>query len=95
MLGLGADEFINYHEQRFEDAVKDVDAVFDTVGGETLERSYGVVKKGGWLVSIVGEPAQDKLSSTEFTLNASRFTPREQTSSFWLHKSPPVSSNLR
>ena len=60
VLGLGADEFINYHEQRFEDAVKDVDAVFDTVGGETLERSYGVVKKGGWLVSIVGEPAQDE-----------------------------------
>ena len=60
VLGLGADEFINYHEQRFEDTVKDVDAVFDTVGGDTLSRSFEVVKKGGWLVSIAGEPTREQ-----------------------------------
>ena len=60
VLGLGADEFIDYHAQRFEDAVKDADAVFDTVGGDTLPRSFKVVKAGGWLVSIAGDPAQEQ-----------------------------------
>lgn len=53
VLGLGADEFVDYREQRFEDVVKDVDAVLDTVGGDTLIRSFRVVKPGGWVVSIV------------------------------------------
>ncbi|MCG3122169.1 MAG: 2-haloacrylate reductase [Phycisphaerales bacterium] len=58
---LGADQVIDYKTQKFEDVVKDVDVVFDTVGGETRERSYGVIKKGGFFVSIVGPPAPDKL----------------------------------
>jgi hypothetical protein len=37
---LGADEVIDYGTERFEDVVRDVDVVFDTVGGETLERSW-------------------------------------------------------
>src|SRR5206468_1022255 len=37
---LGADEVIDYRTERFEDVVRDVDVVFDTVGGETLERSW-------------------------------------------------------
>src|SRR5947207_3298054 len=48
--GLGADEVIDYRAERFEDVVRDVDVVFDTVGGETLERSWGVLKPGGRLV---------------------------------------------
>ena len=51
---LGADEVIDYKSRKFEDVVHDVDLVFDTVGGDTLERSYGVLKKGGRLVSIAG-----------------------------------------
>lgn len=56
---LGVDEFIDYHEVRFEDLVKDVDAVLDTLGGETQERSWRVLKKGGILVSLVKEPSNE------------------------------------
>ena len=50
--GLGADEVIDYRTLRFEDAVADQDLVFDTVGGETWERSWDVLRPGGRLVSI-------------------------------------------
>ena len=49
---LGADEVIDYRAQRFEDVVADLDLVFDTVGGETWERSRDVLGPGGRLVSI-------------------------------------------
>ncbi len=49
---LGAAEVIDYRARRFEDAVTDVDLVFDTVGGDTWERSWGVLRPGGRLVSI-------------------------------------------
>src|SRR6516162_1915119 len=42
--GLGADEVIDYRAERFEERVRDVDAVFDTVGGDTLRRSWGVLR---------------------------------------------------
>lgn len=51
---LGADEVIDYKTQKFEDLVKDCDAVFDTVGGETMEKSFQVLKPGGVLVSMLG-----------------------------------------
>jgi len=50
---LGADQLIDYNKQRFEDVVSDVDMVFDTVGGETQDRSWQVLKKDGVLASIV------------------------------------------
>jgi len=50
--GLGADEVIDYRAVRFEDIVHGIDVVFDTVGGETLDRSWGVLKPGGRLVTI-------------------------------------------
>ena len=49
---LGADEVIDYRATRFEESVRDMDAVLDTVGGETLQRSRGVLKSGGTLVTI-------------------------------------------
>ncbi len=55
--GLGV---IDYRTSRFEEKVKDVDAVIDTVGGEILERSYGVVKRGGVIVSSSAVPSQEK-----------------------------------
>lgn len=55
---LGVDEFIDYRAKRFEDVVHDADVVFDTVGGETQERSWKVLKKGGILVSIVQPPSE-------------------------------------
>lgn len=50
---LGADVVIDYRAERFEDTAHDVDVVFDTVGGETQERSFGVLRQGGVLVSVV------------------------------------------
>jgi NADPH:quinone reductase-like Zn-dependent oxidoreductase len=56
---LGADEVIDYQSTRFEDVVSDVDVVFDTIGGDTQERSFGVLKKGGFLVSAVSPPSEE------------------------------------
>ena len=57
---LGADGVIDYRARRFEERVKEVDAVLDTVGGETLDRSYGVLKRGGIVVSSVAQPSKEK-----------------------------------
>ena len=51
--GLGADVVIDYRAERFEDVAREMDVVFDTVGGETQERSLGVLRKDGVLVSVV------------------------------------------
>ncbi|MCY9533153.1 alcohol dehydrogenase [Paenibacillus sp. cl6col] len=53
---LGADEMINYKTENFEDVLKDVDAVLDTLGGKTLEKSFGILKSGGKIVSVSGMP---------------------------------------
>ncbi len=58
---LGADEVIDYKSLQFETIVKDVDAVFDLVGGESNKKSYAVLKKGGKLVSMV-MPGDDELA---------------------------------
>jgi NADPH:quinone reductase-like Zn-dependent oxidoreductase len=50
---LGADVAIDYTKTRFEDVAKNVDVVLDSVGKDTLARSYGVVKKGGFIVTLV------------------------------------------
>jgi NADPH:quinone reductase-like Zn-dependent oxidoreductase len=49
---LGADEVIDYKLKPFETVVGDVDVVLDTVGGDTRDRSWGVLRKGGRLVTI-------------------------------------------
>lgn len=56
---LGADEWIDYTKQKFEQVVKDVDVVFDTIGGDTQERSFQTLKKGGCLVSVVSPPSKE------------------------------------
>lgn len=56
---LGADEVIDYQKQKFEEKLSGFDAVYDTVGGDTLDRSFKVLKKGGVLVSMLGEPSKD------------------------------------
>ena len=55
---LGADQFIDYTRTRFEQMVKEVDVVFDTIGGDTQERSWQVLKPGGILVSVIGPPPE-------------------------------------
>src|SRR5437762_1481127 len=58
---LGADVAIDYTKTKFEDVVKDVDAVLDPVGKETLARSYGVVKRGGIVLDLVAGPDPSEL----------------------------------
>ncbi|RAS81866.1 NADP-dependent oxidoreductase [Priestia endophytica] len=53
---LGADEVINYKTEKFEHSIHDYNAVLDTIGGATLERSFVTLKKGGKIVSISGIP---------------------------------------
>ncbi len=72
---IGADEVIDYKKQRFEDVVRDVDMVFDLIAGETQERSFGVLKKGGILVSTLSEPSQDK--ARQLGVRATRYTVQE------------------
>ncbi len=57
---LGVDEPIDYTQQRFEDVARNIDIVLDTIGGETQERSWSVLKKGGVLVSLVQPPSEEK-----------------------------------
>ena len=57
---LGADEVIDHTAVRFEDKVRNVDVVLDTVGGDTLERSWRVLRPGGVLVTIVSGASPEK-----------------------------------
>ncbi len=59
---LGIENVIDYKTQRFEDAVRDVDLVFDLVGGDTQQRSWRVIRNGGALVSTINEPSQAEAS---------------------------------
>jgi NADPH:quinone reductase-like Zn-dependent oxidoreductase len=73
---LGADEVIDYTKHRFENEVKSVDVVFDLIGGETQDRSWSVIKKGGILVSTLTPPSPEKASAngvrgTRYTAEAS------------------------
>lgn len=58
--GLGADEVIDYNTQDFTQMVSDCDAVFDTVGGDVAERSFGVLKPGGRAAFIASGPKAPK-----------------------------------
>jgi NADPH:quinone reductase-like Zn-dependent oxidoreductase len=53
---IGADVLIDYGSERIEDLVKNADVVLDTIGGETQDRSFMLLKPGGMLVSIVSRP---------------------------------------
>lgn len=53
---LGADEVVDYKAQNFEDVLKNVDIVFDTLGGDALYKSFQILRPGGWVVSIAGDP---------------------------------------
>jgi NADPH:quinone reductase-like Zn-dependent oxidoreductase len=62
---LGADVAIDYTKQKFEEIARDVDFVLDPVGRDTLARSYGVVKKGGIVVTIVSRCDETELKKHE------------------------------
>lgn len=60
--GLGVDTFVDYGRQPFEQAVGDIDVVFDTVGGDTFDRAFGTLKAGGVLVTAVAFPSGEARS---------------------------------
>lgn len=63
VLGLGADEHVDYKAQALTDAVRDVDVVLDTIGGDNIDRSLPVIRKGGTIISIpsgLSESVSDK-----------------------------------
>jgi len=60
---IGADEVIDYTATKFENVVGEIDVVFDTIGGDTQERSWAVLKAGGVLVSITTAPSEDRAKS--------------------------------
>jgi NADPH:quinone reductase-like Zn-dependent oxidoreductase len=60
---LGADEVLDYAKDRFEERVRDIELVFDLVGGETLNRSFSVLKRGGTLVTVAETPSAEKAAA--------------------------------
>jgi alcohol dehydrogenase len=75
--GLGADEVIDYKTRDFSEILKDYDAVFDTIGGETNEKSYLVLKPGGAFVSMVAQPDERlvKKKDIKYTHQFTQVTP--------------------
>ena len=71
VLNLGANEAIDYNNQDFSLLLKDIDVVFDTIGGKTLDDSWKVLKSGGILVSIAGHP--DPETAKEYKVRAASF----------------------
>jgi NADPH:quinone reductase-like Zn-dependent oxidoreductase len=60
VLDLGADEFVDLEDESWPNGVDQVDVVFDTIGGDVLTRSAGVVKPGGALISVASPPPADR-----------------------------------
>jgi NADPH:quinone reductase-like Zn-dependent oxidoreductase len=66
---LGAEQVIDYQTVPFDQTVREMDVVFDTVGGETLERSWGVLKPGGRMITIAADSeatADDRVKQAFF-----------------------------
>ena len=71
VLGLGADQAIDYKSEKFEDQVSDIDLVYDLIGGETQTRSFAVLKPRGALISTLQEP--DKQKAKEKNLRTAHY----------------------
>jgi NADPH:quinone reductase-like Zn-dependent oxidoreductase len=69
---LGADVVVDYKTQRFEDLAQDLDMVFDLIDGETRERSWKLLKKGGVLVSTLTEPSSE--TAARYGVRSMRYT---------------------
>src|SRR5205823_7910810 len=55
LKSIGVDPIVDYKRERFEEKVREVDAVLDPVGGDTQARSWRVLKRGGMLINLIGE----------------------------------------
>ncbi len=102
---LGADECVDYRSQDFTAGGARFDAVFDTVGGDNLMKSFKVVKPGGTVVCIVAlpdEPTAKRLGLNAFVRLALRFMNRKITAAakaaqanYRFHSATPAEAQLR
>lgn len=72
---LGVDEVIDYKTTRFEEVIHDLDVVFDTMGGETWQRSWQTFKKGECLASIIESSSPRSPPDIMHTAAMSSFNP--------------------
>jgi len=70
ITSLGAEKVIDYKSEDFSKILKDIDLVFDTIGGETQKKSWAIIKKGGTLVSTVGA---DENAAKEHNVTAKQY----------------------
>jgi NADPH:quinone reductase-like Zn-dependent oxidoreductase len=75
---LGAEKSVDYTKGPLETEIKNVDVVIDTVGGETLEKSYGLLIKGGLLVTMAGQVSEEKAKAHGVKALSSRRGPTEK-----------------
>ena len=73
--GLGADRVIDHEAEKFEDEARDLDLVFDLIGGETQDKSFQTLKRGGRLISTVQEPDAAKAAVAGVTAKRYMATP--------------------
>jgi NADPH:quinone reductase-like Zn-dependent oxidoreductase len=74
---LGADDVIAYDRTPFENAARDIDVVFDTMGGDVHDKSYAVLKRGGLMVCLTAEPFTDRSAEFGVTVTQSQVLPRK------------------
>jgi alcohol dehydrogenase len=93
---LGADEIIDYQHKDFTKLLKDYDAVYDTVGGDTNRKSYAILKPGGALVSMVAQPdeALVKQYDVRYTSQFTRVTTERLTKIAELADSGPLKAKI-
>jgi NADPH:quinone reductase-like Zn-dependent oxidoreductase len=75
VMDLGAHEVIDYKAAPFEDKAREIHVVFDAVGGDTLRRSWGVLKQNGRLVTIAADgerPADERTKQAFFIVEPNR-----------------------
>ena len=78
MRAFGAEKVVDYGTGALGAEVRNADAVIDTVGGETLEKSYGLLKQGGVLVTIAGQVSEEKARAHGVTARHSGRGPTER-----------------
>jgi NADPH:quinone reductase-like Zn-dependent oxidoreductase len=77
LRSLGADEIVDYHKVRFEEQLKDVDVVFNTVDADTGARSIAVLRPGGILVSVAGSAPTAQCEAAKIRCSVTGFVTGE------------------
>jgi NADPH:quinone reductase-like Zn-dependent oxidoreductase len=78
LKSIGVDEVIDYTQGKFEDKVKNVDVVIDTVGSDTAERALTTIKKGGLYVSVAAHDLEDKCAAAGVNCMSRNAVPGQQ-----------------